>query len=399
MLTKTNQSGLEPKSYQENTLRMTYVFKLYNASRNHRIHTTINVSGEIWNYCIAYLRAYYKVHKKLPSKYDLQKHLTRVKKQEEFNHWNEVGSQAIQDITDRIYRSYDQFFRLRSKGKKASPPSFKKIWKYKSYTLKQAGYKLLDGNKIKIGKKVYKYHKSREVLGKINTVTVKRDALGDIYLYITCTVENAQAKKLVTSGKIVGIDFGMKTFLTLSDGTRYEAPLFYTQGLPKLRKASREFSTKTKGSNREMKAYLYFYRTHKKVKNKRHDYFHKLARKLTKKYNVICIEDLNIAAMKKIWGRKISDLAFSEFVAILKHHCNKSGTTLVVIDRYFPSSKQCYDCLVINENLSLNDREWTCGNCHATHDRDLNAAKNIARAGASALGLGEIRPTSLATTA
>ena len=380
-------------------MKVTYVFKLYNASRNRKLRRTIDISGEIWNYCVGYLREYYEIHEKLLPKNDLQKHLTRVKKEEEFSHWKSVGSQAIQDITDRIYRSYDQFFSKRAKGKKASPPSYRKIWKYKSFTLKQAGYKPLEDNKIRIGKSVYKYHKSREIIGDINTVTIKRDALGDIYVHITCTVPDIHLKKQVTSGKIVGLDFGMKTFLTASDGTRYEAGLFYTQGLPEFRIASRAFSTKQKGSNNKKRAYIDLSHKHKKVKNQRRDEFHQLAKKLTNKYNVICIEDLNIAGMKKIWGRKISDLAFSEFVSILKHHCNKTGTILVVIDRYYPSSKQCHKCLVINKDLSLRDREWYCSNCKTTHDRDLNAAKNIARVGASTLGLGEIRPTQLAIAA
>ena len=377
-------------------MRITYTIKLYNASRNSTLHRIINTCGEIWNYCISYIRAYYKKHNKLPSKYDLQKHLTLVKKQEEYAHWNEVGSQAIQNITDRIYLSYEQFFRKCKKGQKTSPPSFKRLWKYKSFTLKQAGYQFLEDNKVRLGKKTYKYHKSQEIIGKINTVTVKRDALGDLYLFIVCTIEDAPAKKSVTSGKIVGIDFGLKTFLTLSDGTKHEAPLYFTKGLPAFRKACRKFSTKEKGSNNKKKAYYVLARKHKKMRNQRHDDLHKLAKELTEKYNVICIEDLNIAAMKKLWGRKISDLAFSKFVTILRHHCDKTGTILVVIDRFCPSSKQCHNCLAINKDLCLKDREWTCGNCHVTHDRDLNAAKNIARVGASTLGLGDVRPTSLA---
>ena len=375
---------------------LTYTIKLYNGSRNRKLRRTINTSGEIWNYCIAYIRSYYKEHKSLPLKNDLQKLLTRLKKEEEFIHWNKVGSQAIQDITDRIYRAYHQFYQKRNKGKKASPPRFKKVGRYKSFTLKQAGHKLLEGNKIRIGKSVYKYHKSREIIGDIKTVTVKRDTLGHIYVFITCNVPDAHIKKQVTSDNIVGLDFGLKTFLTASDGTKYKSGLFYTEALPEFREASKAFSTKQKGSNNEQKAFLDLARKHKNVRNMRHDEHHKLARKLTRMYAVICIEDLHIAGMKKLWGRKVSDLAFAEFVAILKHHCNKTGTILVVIDRYYPSSKTCSSCFVINEKLSLNDRIWTCGNCKETHDRDVNAAKNIARVGAATLGIGDVRPTELA---
>ena len=146
------------------------------------------------------------------------------------------------------------------------------------------------------------------------------------------------------------------------------------------------------------KAYLTLFRTYKKLKNRRTDWFHKFAKELAEKYTVICIEDLNIAAMKKLWGKKISDLAFSEFVAILQHHCNKTGTTLVAINRWYPSSKECHKCHVINKDLTLKERVWKCDSCKVIHKRDLNAAKNILRVGMSTLGLGEVRPTELAFT-
>jgi len=381
------------------TMKLTRTIKIRRSRKTKRIHGTIDICAEIWNYCIDYIRTYYKDHNKLPAKYDLQKHLTCAKKLEKHKHWNTVGSQSIQDVTDRIYLSYQQFFRRLKKGRKTSPPKFKKIRKYKSYTLKQSGYKLLENNKIKIGNHIYRYHKSQEIDGVIHTVCVKRDPLGDIYIFITCTVEHVTPKKKVTSGNIVGLDFGLKTFLTASNRTKYESPLYYTAGLPQLRKASKAFSTKKKGSTTKNRAFLNLARKHKKVKNQRKDYLHKLARKHAHTFDVICIEDLNIEAMKKLWGKKISDLGFTEFVALLRHHCNKAGTTLVTIDRFYPSSKQCSECFELNHDLSLKDRSWTCGSCHITHDRDINAARNIARVGATTLGLGEVRPTMLALTA
>lgn len=375
-------------------MKITHKFKIKNSAKNQRLHETIDICADIWNFCVELLREDYAEHGKIRSKFDLQKELTRLKKLKKHSLWNKVGSQAIQDITDRIYRSHQQCSRKKKEGKKASRPRLKSEEQYKSFTLKQAGYKFQEGKKVRIGKTVYKFYKSREISGKINTVTIKRDGLGDLYLCITCTVEDVPVTIPTTSSNIVGIDFGMITFLTLSDGTRYESSLHYTNALIELRKASKEFSTKQKNSNNERRYYLTLVRAHKKVVNKRHDDFHKLAKELAEKYDAICIEDLNIAAMKQLWGRKISDLAFSEFVAILKHHCNKAGIPLVVIDRFYPSSKQCHKCLAINKNLSLEDREWTCPNCNALLDRDLNAAINIRRVGSATLGLSDIRPAS-----
>ncbi len=324
-----------------------------------------------------------------------KKIITQLKKQEEYKHWNDLGSQAIQDVTDRLYRAYHAYGVAKKNGKKASLPSFRKVKRYKSFTLKQAGHKLFEGNKIRIGNQVYQFSKSREIEGIINTVTIKRDALGYLYMHINCTVPDVHPLE-VTSGKMVGFDFGLKTFLTGSDGTKIESPLFYLKELKEFQQAHRKFSTKQKGSNNRHKAYIVLCRKYIKLRNARKDYFHKLARKLANKYTVICIEDLNIAGMKKLWGRKVSDLAFSEFVSILKHQCNKAGATLVIIDRWYPTSKQCHKCLDINHELTLKEREWTCSKCKVTHDRDFNAAMNILRVGASTLGLDEVRLTELA---
>ena len=378
-------------------MRRTYKYKFYSARKRKRLYTQIDCAAEIWNFCVKYTRTYYRLYNKQISKSKLQKYLTQVKKQEKYKHWNQLGSQAIQEVTDRLYRSYKAYFIGREKGRKVSLPSCRKIRKYKSFTLKQAGYKLLEGNKIRIGNVIYKYSKSRDIEGDINTITIKRNALGELFLYVSCTVPNVHPK-LVTSGNIVGYDFGMKTFLTGSDGSKIVSPLFFTTNLKEFQRAGRNFSRKKKGSNNRLRSYFTLVRKYYKLKNSRKDSFHKLAKELTEKYTVICIEDLNIAAMKKLWGRKISDLAFSEFVAILKHHCAKAGTNLVIIDRWYPSSKECHICRVINKDLSLKDRVWTCGTCKTTHQRDFNAAKNIERVGASTLGLSEVRPTMLAST-
>lgn len=129
-------------------------------------------------------------------------------------------------------------------------------------------------------------------------------------------------------------------------------------------------------------------RVHKKVANCRKDYHFKLARRICENYATICIEDLNIKAMQRIWGRKISDLGHSQFVNILKYQGNKLGSTVVEIPRFYPSTKTCSTCGHVADNLPLKIREWTCKNCGTVHDRDKNAAINILRVGTSTL-LGE----------
>ena len=175
----------------------TYCFKLYNSKRNRKLKRQINAAGLIYNHCIALHKRYYKLYGKHLKKYDLEKHLTKLKKSKKFSYLREIGSQAVQDIADRIERAYKLFYENRKKKRKSSPPNFKKVRKYKSFTLKQAGWKLNeDLGIIKIGRQNYRYFQSRRIEGKIKTVTIKRDPIGDIYIYIITDFqeENEQVK-------------------------------------------------------------------------------------------------------------------------------------------------------------------------------------------------------------
>ena len=361
----------------------TYCFKLYKAKRNKKLHHQINAAGLIYNHCIALHRRYYQLFGKSLKKYDLQKHLTKIKKLAKFSYIVEIGSQAVQDITDRIDRAYKLFFRNLKNNIRTSPPSFKKIKKYKSFTLKQAGFRLdEESNIIVINKQRYHYFKSRNVEGKIKTITIKRDCLGDIYIYLVC--ENEANEVLTRTGESVGFDFGLKTFLTASNGENIESPLFFLKNSNAIKKANRNLSRKQKGSNNRYRAKLALARLHKKAANQRKDFHFKTALDICVKYALICIEDLNIKGMQRLWGKKISDLGFSEFVKILKYQASKTGSTIVEIDRYYPSSQICNNCGHQNSKTKdLRIRKWICPKCGVEHDRDQNAATNILKVGAS----------------
>ena len=166
------------------------------------------MSGLIYNHTIALHKRYYKLYGKSLNKYALQKHITKLKRQENYSFWNTVGSQAIQDITDRIDKGYQLFFRNQKHCIRSSPPSFKKLSKYKSFTLKQAGWKLLSSNRIRIGNYEYVFHSSREVVGQIKTVTVKRNSKGEFYIYLVAKTIILDALNQETmTGKIAGFDF------------------------------------------------------------------------------------------------------------------------------------------------------------------------------------------------
>ena len=254
--------------------------------------------------------------------------------------------------------------------------------KYKSYTLKQAGWKLLEGNAVQIGTQKYRYFKSRTIEGVVKTVTIKRDALGDIYLYFVC--ETAENEVLARTGKSVGYDFGLRQFLTASDGNDREAPLFFKANAAAIRRAEKALARKKQGSNHRKRARIALARLHKKTANQRKDFHFKLAHAICGEYALVCIEDLNLKGMQKRWGRKISDYGFAEFVKVLEHQAGKMGTTIQTIDRYYASSQTCHICGNQNpETKDLRVREWICPHCGVVHDRDRNAAKNILKVGAS----------------
>ena len=146
-------------------------------------------------------------------------------------------------------------------------------------------------------------------------------------------------------------------------------------------KLNREWSKKKKGSKNKTKKSKERAKVYREMTNKRRNHHWELAHKLCLKYDFISLETLNIDSMKKMWGKKISDLSFSEFVKILIHVATKYGTVVYQIDKWYPSSKTCSSCYEIHKELKLSDREWTCNNCGTHHNRDENASKNILRQG------------------
>ncbi|MCL2015726.1 MAG: transposase [Defluviitaleaceae bacterium] len=374
----------------------TYTFKLYRSKRNRRLHDDIYLAGKIYNHCIALHKRYYKIFGKYLSANTLKKHITKLKKTAKFSSWKALNSQAIQDIAERIDRGYQLFFRNLKRKVRTNPPTFKKLVKYKSFTLKQTGYKLYD-NTIEIKGVKYKYSKSREISGEVKMITVKRSTTGSIHIFIVCkqpacrTGRDMPSQVLARTGKMVGFDFGLKTFLTASDGCDIVSPLFFDQNSKLIAKLNRELSHKKKGSNNRKKARLRLAKAHERIANLRKDFHFKLASYLCSEYAFIFIEDLNIKAMQRLWGKKISDLSHSKFVQILKSQAVKFGTTVVEIPRFFPSSKTCSNCDYRLEELPLSQRSWVCPNCGVEHDRDFNAATNILRVGASTLGRDTVR--------
>ena len=352
---------------------ITYEYKLYSSKRNKKLHKMINLSAIIWNHCIALHKKYYKLFHKHLQCNNLKKYLTKIKRLKKYTYMNELDAQSIQNIAERIEIAYQRFFK-----KQAGIPKFKKVKKYKSFTLKQSGYKFLDETTVFIKKQKYRFHKNQKLEGDIKIVTIKRNALGDIYLFVVCKVDKTEV--LLRLGNKVGYDFCLKTFLTSSTSHEDDivSPLFFKTSMNEIKRLCRNISKKKKNSNNYKRARMQLARLHKRIANLRKDFHYKTAYEICSRFTTICIEDLNIKAMQKLWGRKINDLAFYQFVKILENVTRKCGCEVLKAERFFASSQTCSCCGNVNKNVKdLRVREWKCNECHTVHDRDRNAAINI----------------------
>ena len=361
--------------------RKTFAFQLYRTKREKHLHQCIDSAGGIYNHCVLLQRRYYRRFGGYIHYYRLKKHVTRLKKWNRFAHWNLVGSQAVQDIVRRVDLGYQKFFRKENKR----PPKLRKRWKHRSFTLTQAGWAYAGGNLLSIGGIKYRFHQSREIEGKIKTLTIKRMPTGRFFVFFSCDIPETETIRVKT-GRTAGFDFGLRRFLTGNNGEEIEAPLPYRTALKALRQASRSFSAKQRGSANWHHARLHLARVHSRVTNQRKAWHWELARHLCQTYDAIYLEDLELRGMQRLWGRKISDLGHGNFLRILPHVAKRTGTSVGLVDRYFPSSKLCSVCDMVNHHLGLRDRQWTCLACGTVHDRDYNAAVNIHAEGASSAG-------------
>ena len=308
---------------------------------------------------------------------------------EMFFRWRELDSWASRDILMRLHRAYERFFkyckqkRQGGKPRQVRPPRFKSWRKPYSFTMSPSGYKFEeDSGTVRILGKDYRFNRSRPILGNVKTVNVKFDALGDAYL--TVVTDNVVSEFTPKTGKAeTGFDFGIKTMFTSSDGTRHESPEFYKRGSQQIAQANRAHSWKTRGSHNRERARKHLARTHRKVARQREDHHWTLAKHLVLTHDVLVFETLTFEGMKRLWGRKVSDIAPHAFHLKLQHQANKHGKQIVYIDKWEPTSKTCSTCGYVNAELDLKTRRWHCTSCDTTHERDVNAALNILRVGTS----------------
>ena len=329
----------------------------------------------IYNYFLNQRDTQFKETGKSDSYYAQTKALKLMKGQEEFKWLKEINSQTCQQALQCLDAAYLKFFR-----KETAFPRFKKKKNCQSFCVPQH-FKILEkGIIIPKLKSQIKCKFYREIIGEVKSLTISKTLTGKYFVSILTEQKNTYDQTL--KGEI-GIDLGIKDFVTLSDGTKYSFSV--SKKTKKLKKLQHYYSKKQKGSKRKEKLRLRIARLNEKIANSRRDFHHKLSTKLTNEYQTICLETLRVKNMMKNHklARAIGEASWYSFVNMLQYKGKWKGCDIIQIDQFYPSSKTCSCCNWKKENLKLSERSWICPKCGTIHDRDINAAKNILTYGLS----------------
>ena len=341
-------------------------YKAYNNKRLSILHSNINAAASIWNHIISLQKRYYKLYGGYINVYRMQRHIAKLRNKNDV--WKTLTAQSTQEISERVNISYQRFFKKISKF----PPKYKKESDYSSFVLKQDGWKIKD-NVLTINNKKYKFIKTRDY-ENIKRIIVKRSNNKEIFFIIVCDIKPKNYERV--GDATIGIDFGFKTFLTLSNGKEIKYPFFLKKDIEKIKKLNKKYSLKKTNSKNKEYCKMAIQKLHLSIRNKRSDYQWKLAHTLCSENKFISIEDIDFRLMSKKYEKMSQDLGAGSFFYKLRCISEKYGTVIQKVGRYYPSSKTC-SCGVINNNLKLSDRVWTCNSCGTTHKRDLLAANNI----------------------
>jgi putative transposase len=338
----------------------------------------------VFNDAIAARRTAHEQGAPFPTDGALSKALTAAKRTPQRAWLGEVSAVVLQQALTDANTAYRNFFasvkgcrkgrrlgapRFRSRRDRAQPIRFTKAARFR---VTPAGRLRLPG----VGDVPVRW--SRELASEPSSVTVTVDAAGR---YHASFVVEAPGQPLPPVDREVGIDLGLTHFAVLSDGTKVDAPRIARKAAAKLRTAQKELARRQKGSANREKSRRKVARAHARVADTRRDWLHKLSTTIVQENQLVAVEDLAVSGLPRTrLARSVHDAGWSTFVAMLAYKAQRAGRALVRVDRWFPSTRACSACGAIGEVKPLHVREWTCG-CGTTHDRDVNAARNILAAG------------------
>ncbi len=347
----------------------------------------------LWNNSLNETNRLFKETGKGLSAATMKARIVELKK--EYPWLTEVYSQVLQSAVLNLSQAFVNFFQKRTKY-----PRFKS--KHGNQSIQYPQHVKLLNKRIslpKVGEVKTDFHRMHE--GKLKTVTVSLNPSGEYYASLLFEMEGDEPKPN-PEGKAIGIDLGINHFAVTSDGSKFDNPRHLRKYEHNLKRKQGKLSRKQKGSNSRKKAKKLVAKVHQHIANVRKDFLHKLSRRLVNENQVIAVESLNVKGMVRNHNlaKAISDCGWSTFVGMLKYKCEWEGKVLMQVDRFFPSSKTCHECLYQIGEMPLDVRAWACPSCGTHHDRDINAAKNIVAealkllasgTGATASG-GSVRP-------
>ena len=355
-----------------------YKYRLYpNKEQQELINKHIGCCRFVYNLCLEKKINAYKTSKKNLSSFDLMKLLPTLKKEQETSFLKEVNSLSLQAAICNLDSAYQRFF----KEKKGFPKFKSKRNARQSFQIKQNTTVNFDKKKVFIPKFregiKCKFH--RFFNGKVKTSTITRTSADRYYISILVELdEDNPSKKPIDENKAVGIDLGIKTFATLSNGEEIPNPKNLKNAIVKLKRLQRSLSRKVKGSNNREKARRVLACQYERVTNRRNDFLEKVTYQLVTTYDTICLETLSAKNMMKNHhlAQALSDIAIGRFNELIEQKAEWYGVNILRIGRFEPSSKMC-SCGYVYKDLKLSQRVWTCPNCGRTNQRDLLAANNI----------------------
>lgn len=361
-------------------IKRTYKFRIYPTdSQKELIEKTLGCVRYVYNYFLAEtINEYKKDNSYKIKKFDLIKQLPNLKK--EFPFLKEVDSIALQQSVIHLCEAYGNFFK-----KNTNFPIFKKKkHDYGYITMETNNSVRIIGDEIqipKIGR--IKLVKHRELAYTFVFTMVSISRKGKYYHISLMGEEECYPKdKELDPSKSIGLDFSLSHLYVDNHSHHADIPKYFELSLDKLAKMQRRLSKMVKGSNNYLEQMKKINNFHIHIANQRQDFLHKLSRSLVNEYDYICIEDLDLKSIasketKYKFGKTIFDLGFSTFVNFLSYKLDWENKKLIKIDKFYPSSKTCFFCGHIKEDLKLSDRIWTCPCCGIIHNRDYNAAVNI----------------------
>lgn len=351
----------------------------------------------VYNQMLALKQKEYSENKKSLFLTDLSKYFHgTLLKDEEYGWLKEQNTKVMKQSIRQMLTAYDRFFKQHNgfpkfkskKDKQSALFPIEAISKKNTFDKREITLTQTFKN-IKFRCSDLYFNRLQRYKDEIRSATLSKTKSGNFFLSILIDLSETEIVKFEQTNENIGIDLGVKDFVITSDGSVYENKHFFKTQEKKIKKLQRQLSKKVKGSNNRNKTRIRLAKVFEHLTNQKEQYIHYVVNDLLQYYDIIFMEDLNASGMLKNHklAKAIQEVGFYRFKAVLSDKAFNNGKKVILVDRFYPSSKTCHNCGYINKELKLNDREWICPQCGTQHDRDINAAINILEEGERILKL------------